>query len=633
MTVNLSHRQPRPSGPSASVLYALGAALFVSAIGCFAAASVAVRILGLTLLFAATGMFSEGVTAQVRRRTIAWLGPFRAMVYPRLPVNVVLRRGVLVARDARSRFDAIDWVGDWLPGLIAFGGGGLCLILGMGLFNAVGQAMGAPATYSAAILLVAGIPLLIVQRLLAVHSTVSGPAVETVVRLPLVSALVLGAATLFASLGYIWAEWFALVPLVLVVLAAGEAVIRAGALVFVPTRPFAERTSAALTWTASLLRLQWPSVSRGSEWLRQAYGIDLSQSWVLAYATRALLPVATALTVFAWLGTGVTVLGVDERAVVERMGHPVALIGPGLHVHLPWPFSRARTVELGVVHQMPIVFSARPGGRLLAELASAGRADVDASMDAEAIPAPPADRLWDASHPGEASYLVASSSGGREGFQIVNVDLRVIFRVPDTHDEVLASVYGTSDATGLIRVSAGRLLVSHFASSTVDQLLGENRSAFVERFRRDLQAQVSAFHAGISIIGVVVEAIHPPPAAAIAYHNVQASEIRADAMRFDSHARAFALRGSASQDALRTVNLAKAGAAEQLASANATRTTFEADTRSLVAGRDVFVFESWLSHLRQDLGKAHLTIVDHRIDGTQTTLDLRPFAGSTGGTL
>lgn len=619
--------------PPAWALHALGAALLMGAIACLAAASVPVRVLGLTLLFAATGLFSEGVTAQVRSRPATWVGPFRAMVYRRLPGNIVLRRIVLATREARRRFDSIDWVGDWLPGLIAFGGGGLCFALAIVHFKAVGQAMGAPATYSAAILLVAGMPLLILQRLLVARVTGTGPAVETVLRLPLVSSLVLGAATLFASLGYIWAEWFALVPLVLVSLASAEAMVRASTLLFIPKRPFAERSSAALTWTASLLRLQWPRVSRGSEWLRQAYGIDLSQSWVLAYALRAVFPVAAALAVFAWLATGVTVLGVDERAVVEHMGRPVGLVGPGLHLHAPWPFARTRTVEFGAVHQMPIVFSARPGGRLLAELASAGRADVDAGMDAEAIPAPPADRLWDASHPGEASYLIASSTGGREGFQIVNVDLRVMFRVPDNHDGVLESVYGSADAVGLIRVAAGRLLVSHFATSTLDQLLGENRSVFVERFRRDLQANVSAFHAGIAIVGVVVEAIHPPPGAAMAYHNVQASEIRADAMRFDSRARAYALRGSASQDALRTVNLAKASAAEQLASATATRTTFEADTRSLAAGRDVFVFESWLTHLRNDLGKAHLTVVDHRIDGTQTTLDLRPFAGSTGGTL
>jgi regulator of protease activity HflC (stomatin/prohibitin superfamily) len=605
---------------------ALGTVLMVAAISCLFSASVPIHVLGLTLVFAATGAFSEGVTAQVRNRPAGWVGPFRATVHRRLPRHPVLQRIVLFVRAVRQRFDTSDWLGDWLPGVIAAAGGGLCLFLGIGLVRAVGQSTGVPNGYAAAILLVAAIPLLVGQRVL------SAP-LEAVLRIPLVSTLILGAATLFASLGYAWTTWLALVPLGLVLLAASEAMLRACALLFLPSRPFAERTSPALTATASQVRLGWPKVERAGEWLRHSYGIDVSQSWVLGYGARALLPVTAGLLAFAWLSTGVTVLGIDERAVIERMGQPIALVGPGMHVHLPWPFTRARRVELGVVHQMPIVFSAKPGGRLLAELATAGRADVDAGMDAEAIPAPPADRLWDASHPGEASYLIASSAGGREGFQIVNVDLRVMFRVPDQHDEVLAAVYGSSDATGLIRVSAGRLLVSHFATSTLDQLLGENRSVFVERFRRDLQSEVSAFHAGIDIVGVVVEAIHPPPAAAVAYHNVQASEIRADATRFASRARAFAQHGSAAQEAGRVVDVAKADAVEQLSVAQATRTTFEADTRSLTAGPNVFVFESWMSHLRRDLGKAHLTIVDHRIDGTQTTLDLRPFAGSTGGTL
>jgi regulator of protease activity HflC (stomatin/prohibitin superfamily) len=630
-----AHHAPdlRPSDAPEWVPHALGAALLVGVIACFLSTSVPVHILGVTLLLGATGAFSEGVVTQVRARPSGWVGPYRAMVHRALPKHPVLQRGVQMARDARHRFDSSDWVGDWAPGLIAFAGGVLCLFLVVGLTRSIAQSIGIGSAVSAAALLIAAMPLLVAQRLLAARPSARGPGLESVLRIPLLSTLVLGAATLFASLGYLWMAWLALLPLGLVFMAALEAALRACALLFMPSDPYAERTSPALTWTASLVRLAWPKPARAGEWLRQSYGIDLSQSWVLAYATRAVLPVAIGLAVFAWLATGVTVLGLNERAVVERMGHPVGLIGPGLHVHLPWPFARARTVELGVVHQMPIVFSARPGGRLLAELASAGRADVDAGMDAEAIPEPPADRLWDGSHPGEASYLIASTSGGREGFQIVNVDLRVMFRVPDEHDEVLAAVYGTSDATGLIRVSAGRLLVSHFATSTLDQLLGENRSVFVERFRRDLQAQVSAFHAGISIVGVVVEAIHPPPGAAAAYHNVQAAEIRADATRFASRARSFAQHGSASQEAGRMVDVAKADAAEQLSQANATKATFEADTRSLKAGPNVFVFESWMSHLRRDLGKAHLTIVDHRIDGTQTTLDLRPFAGSTGGTL
>jgi len=177
------------------------------------------------------------------------------------------------------------------------------------------------------------------------------------------------------------------------------------------------------------------------------------------------------------------------------------------------------------------------------------------------------------------------------------------------------------------------MLVTHFSSSTLDELLGENRAGFVERFRDDLQRRVAAFHAGIAVVNVVVEAIHPPSGAASAYHNVQAAGIRSDAMRFQSEARAFALRGSAAQDASRTVNQARAEASEKIGGAQATFATFQASTRSLHAGPDVFVFESWLTHVGDALNRAHLTIIDHRLDSEKATLDLRPVAAGPGDTL
>jgi regulator of protease activity HflC (stomatin/prohibitin superfamily) len=614
------------------VFHALGTGFLAAALAGFAASDLAIRALGLSCLLVATGFFCEGLIVQVRSRGAAWVAPSRAMVYPQLPRRAPLDRVVIALRDARQRFDTIDWTGDWAPGALALAGGLLVVWLGVDLLRTPGIVESRPSGVSSGILLAATIPCLLLQRWLSRLPPHAGPGPESLVRLPLTATLLLGAATLFASLGYLWASVAVLPVLAFTCVAAVEIVLRACAQLFLPLPVFAERRAPALPWTLTLLRLGLPRFAQASAWLRSAYGVDLSQSWVLAFALRALAPVGAALLLLAWLSTGVTILRIDERAVVERMGVPAGVIGPGLHVHLPWPWERVRPVELGVVHEMPIVFSARPGGRVLAELASAGESDAAASMDAEAIPEPIADRLWDGSHPGEASYLIASSSGGREGFQIVNVDLRVVFRVPDSAADALASVYGSSDAVSLIRASAGRLLVSHFATSTLDDLLGENRGAFVERFRADLQKQVEAFHAGIAIIGVVVEAIHPPPGAASAYHNVQASGIRADAMRFQSHARAFALRGAAQQDALRTVNASKAAAGEQVSVAEATKTSFEANTRSLRAGPDVFVFETWLAHLGPDLARAHLTIVDHRIDGAQATLDLRSYApGSTGG--
>ena len=84
--------------------------------------------------------------------------------------------------------------------------------------------------------------------------------------------------------------------------------------------------------------------------------------------------------------------------------------GPGLHLILPWPLGRVRRLPYGIVQESAL------GG----EATSAGDA-----VTAEAQPPPSADRLWDQTHPGEVTYLIASESQGRQGFQTVNADVRV----------------------------------------------------------------------------------------------------------------------------------------------------------------------------------------------------------------
>jgi len=605
--------------------FVLGAALG------FGLGDFAMQVVAVALLLGATGLCNELVVSQVRRRPSTWVSPSRAMVYPRLPAHPLIARVLAGSRELRRRFDAIDWIADWLPAILALAGSALALWLTTGLLHRLAGDDGSASVTTAAVLLGATIPLLIVQRLF-MPDRARGPSLDGTARLALLASLLMGAASLFGALGYAWTKWFALPVLIIAGVVALEVMVRTCAAWLSPPIAFVQRRSSALTWTASLLRLQRPRLDRASAWLTSAYGIDLSRSWVAAFATRAVLPVAGALGIVAWLASGISIVRMDERAIVEHMGAPRDVVGPGLHVHAPWPFATVRRVELGVVHELPIVFSQSGDGQLLAELATAGQADAAGATAAEAIPDPPADRLWDGSHPGEASYLIASSSGGREGFQIVNVDLRVVYRVDGTDEAARASAYGAFEPASMIRASAGRLLVSHFAISTLDGILGESRAAFVDRFRLDLQHDMDAYHAGIAVLDVVVEAIHPPAGAARAYHNVQATEIQADAMRFQSRARALAVNSAAAEEALQNINRSRAEAAEALAAANATRITFGADARSHAAGPNVFLFESWLSHLRDDLSKARVTIVDHRLEGATSTLDLRAIApGSSGG--
>src|SRR2546423_9546851 len=63
---------------------------------------------------------------------------------------------------------------------------------------------------------------------------------------------------------------------------------------------------------------------------------------------RGRIPPRVALVIAAvWLLTGITIVQVDEQAVVRRFGAVVAeRVSPGLHVGLPWPIDLVDRVRV-----------------------------------------------------------------------------------------------------------------------------------------------------------------------------------------------------------------------------------------------------------------------------------------------
>ena len=380
-------------------------------------------------------------------------------------------------------------------------------------------------------LIVAAFPLLVLERSFAGITAAmlpDAPQLDRLLRVPLTVCLGLGIASVLRSLGFAWAIRIEQALAILVAAIALEVVVRSLALAFMPFAPIEQRRSAADSSIAGFLRFSAPSFQAFNTAVRQQFGIDLSRSWALAFVQRAMLPILLVMGLLAWCVTGITALGLNERAIYERFGNPVAVLGPGLHFHLPWPMGVMRSVELGVIHDIPIAMS--PLGETgQAASQSAGVDQQQQLVGAEANPPTAADRLWDASHPSEQSYLIASqAANGQQTFQIADADLRVVYRVGLTDADAMNAAYRVADPETLIMASTGQLLVRYFARYTLPDVLGQSRAAFTNDFRAALQDQLDRLQSGIEAIAVVVEAIHPPAGAASAYHNVQAAEILAN---------------------------------------------------------------------------------------------------------
>ncbi len=65
----------------------------------------------------------------------------------------------------------------------------------------------------------------------------------------------------------------------------------------------------------------------------------------------------------------------------------MGVLGPGLHVLLPWPLGRLRPVEYGTIHSVAIGVDQSPGA-------------VEETIGAEALPPASLNRLWESAPTG-----------------------------------------------------------------------------------------------------------------------------------------------------------------------------------------------------------------------------------------
>ncbi|MBL0798110.1 protease modulator HflK [Pseudomonas sp. B7] len=476
--------------------------------------------------------------------------------------------------------------------------------------------VGVSATVGAAIALLLAFGLLVLERQLAQENPAQWPEAGALAQLTRVAiiSLVLGAlCLLFVSDSAIWPVRLAVLIGILPGLVALELLLRALLSLFSPRREQLEPVLLARSFVADLLR--WPPqpLLALQHELHNRFGIDLRQIWAFSYMRRAFLPALVLVAAVGWLLTGLHEIPMQSRGIYERFGKPVQVFGPGLHAGLPWPLGRVLSVENGVVHELAT---------------SVGENPAPVQLDPAEGPAPlTANRLWDASHVNDKSQVIASSRGDQQSFQIVNMDVRFVYRIGLSDQAALAATYNSADVPTLIRSTASRILVHDFASRTLDGLLGEDRTGLAEEIGRAVQSDLQKLDSGVEILATVVEAIHPPAGAANAYHSVQAAQIGAQALISRERGAAAEASNQAQLQASLARDQASANAHEINATARAADLKFSAEQKAYASAGQAFLLEQYLSQLSQGLSKAKLLVLDHRLGGSSNapTIDLRTF--------
>lgn len=477
-------------------------------------------------------------------------------------------------------------------------------------------AVGVSATVGAALALLLAFGLLVLERQLAQENPAQWPEASSLAQLVRVAiiSLMLGAlCLLFATETSVWPVRLAVLVGIWPGLVAIELLLRAVLSVFSPQREQLEPTLLARSFVADMLR--WPPqpLLALQHELHNRFGIDLRQIWAFSYMRRAFFPVLALVLVVGWLLTGLHEIPLQGRGIYERFGKPVQVFGPGLHAGLPWPLGRVLSVENGVVHELATSVGENP-------------APVQ-PVPAEGPAPSTANRLWDASHVNDKSQVIASRRGAQQSFQIVNMDVRFVYRIGLTDQAALAATYNSADVPTLIRSTASRILVHDFASRTLDGLLGADRVGLGEEIGRAVQSDLQQLDSGVEILATVVEAIHPPAGAANAYHGVQAAQIGAQALISRERGAAAEASNQAQLQASLARDQASANAREISAAAQAADLKFSAEQKAYASAGQAFVLEQYLSQLSQGLSKAKLLVLDHRLGGSNNapTIDLRTF--------
>lgn len=457
--------------------------------------------------------------------------------------------------------------------------------------------------------------LLVIERLLSfkpIHGLHYPHEHTGIARIILTLFLILTAALLSAGIFSQLALWLIKLGSLLTMLVALEYLLRT--LFSLGNASTAKKEPDFLTRSLLIAFYRWPlrPLNLLLTTIHSRFGIDIAQIQAFRLIGKRLLPVSCLILFVGWILSSLTEVPLHQRGIYERFGRPTDVLSPGLHAGLPWPFGRVIFVENGTVHELQ-----------LGDLTEKESPPLE-SNSAEG-PAPQSTwRLWDNNHATDQSQVIASTASDKQNFQIVNMDIRLIWRVGLHDSDALNSQYQAERLPALIRSIARQVLVRQFASAQLDELLTGQQVTLPQVLNQKIQQRLNALNTGVELLFTRIEAIHPPTGAADAWHGVQAAQITENAVIAREKGYAASTNSDAQNRSLTLIHNAQALAAENLSQANIAATHFAAEHQAWQQAGNAFLLERRYQILSQALAHAPLLILDNHLpDTSKPVLDFR----------
>jgi len=271
-------------------------------------------------------------------------------------------------------------------------------------------------------------------------------------------------------------------------------IVESGVMIILAAARGLREGKAASTAAAPFLA-SWPPARVAIAWLdRTGLRSFGSRAASLLSDPRARKPVVTicvVILIVVWVLSGVYFVGPGRVGIVRRWGRAIGEPAiPGVHLKTPWPVDMVTVVDVGKVRRIEIGFETRAEPREVTEIAAEFYAT-----------------LWESRHaagtyekkPEEALRLTGDEN-------IVDLNSVVLYRVSKPG----GYLFKVSEPERLVKLASEAVIGEVVGAMPLEEVLTASRDSLESVLSTGVQTMLDVAGAGVEIVGVRLQDIHPP---------------------------------------------------------------------------------------------------------------------------
>ncbi len=316
---------------------------------------------------------------------------------------------------------------------------------------------------------------------------------------------------------------------------------------------------------------------------QEQFGIDLRSTWALLLVRRSIEPLIVFSFLVGWLSTSLTVVGIHEVGLIERLGARVMspALKSGIHLHWPWPIDRVVLIPVDVIQTLHI------------------------GHETEEEEEGPEDVLWARLH-ADSEYTLLLG----DGRDLIAIDATVQFKIFDP----AAWRYHNQNPAEALRAIAYRAVMKSTVNRTLTDTLSENVSTLTAQMKNMVQADADALGLGVNIVSFAIGGMHPPVHVAADYQAVVSASLGKVTAAVEAKSDANKILSNAKTEALIAINEAKASDEEAMKRAYGDAWGFTALLSQYKKNPEEYRFRRHLESLESSLDGHSFAVVDDRFE-------------------